>query len=66
MTVNDYRAKKKRCRTCEYAYDEWGGWTCKAKNEWHCDDLGWTSLRGMFCRLYKPKQMDEGGQRNEP
>ena len=59
MTVKEYRAKKRRCRTCEYAHGWWGGWTCKAKNEGHCDNLAWTKLRGMFCRIYKPKLMKE-------
>ena len=59
MTVNEYRAKKRRCRTCEYAYGDWSGWTCRAKNEWHSGGRSRTRLRGMFCRLYKPKQMKE-------
>ena len=59
MTVNEYRAKKRRCRTCEYAYDGWCGWTCRAKNKRHGDSLAWTNFCGMFCRLYKPKQIQE-------
>lgn len=55
MTPNEYRAKKKRCRTCLYANGRAGWFECEAKNTYHRGYLFKSKLRGMFCQLYNPK-----------
>lgn len=59
MTPNEYRAKKKRCRTCIYAGEYFCGWKCEAKNEYHNGTLHYTRRQGMGCKLYKPRPMQE-------
>lgn len=54
MTINEYRAKHKRCRTCEYVKDHVVGWFCSAKQKRYYGPVGMTKMQGCFCRLYKP------------
>lgn len=55
MTVEEYRKKHKRCKTCMYAYEPFGlNAICKAKNKTLGSLLIYCGLKGMFCKLYKP------------
>ena len=56
MTVNEYRKKHKRCRTCKYL-DHCFCWYCKAKEKIFSGNPRASSTKGMFCRVYKPKEM---------
>lgn len=65
MTVEEYRKKHKRCRTCLYAYALSGlNVRCKAKNIVISDygSLEYCGIRGMFCKLYQPKGVREDGK----
>ena len=63
MTVEEYRKKHKRCKTCIYAYDTPGLFAiCKAKNITLADSLKYCGLRGMFCKVYQPKGWIEDGK----
>ena len=63
MTVEQYRKKHKRCRTCIYAYEPMGLYArCKAKNTVLGACLEYCGFRGMFCKLYQPKGADLGGK----
>ncbi len=61
MTPKEYRKKHKRCRTCVYAYERWGA-KCRVKNIalGGYQTLEYCGLRGMFCRAYQPKEVDNG------
>lgn len=60
MTVEQYRKKHRRCRTCVFANPRWSywDWCCEAKNIVHNGKPYHGKRKGMFCRLYQPK---EGG-----
>lgn len=63
MTVNEYRKKHKRCRTCKHA--RIGGFAtqhdyCVAKGFRFDDPASTTVLRGCFCKLYEPKEYKDG------
>lgn len=60
MTVNEYRKKHKRCRTCVHAFSGNVSWYCKAKNARSIRSLEYEGVKGMFCRLYKAKEIDNG------
>lgn len=60
MTVNEYRKKHKRCRTCAHAFPSNAGWYCKAKNTRSIHSLEYEELKGMFCRVYEAKEIDNG------
>ena len=63
MTVEEYRKKHKRCRTCIYAYEPIGlRARCKAKNTIIGDALIYQKFRGMFCKVYQPKEVDKDGR----
>ena len=63
MTVEEYRKKHKRCRTCIYAYEPMGLYArCKAKNIILNCALKYTKVRGMFCKVYQPKGVCEDGK----
>lgn len=56
MTVNEYRKKHKRCRTCNhlaYCFN----WYCKVKEKTFTGNPKTSSTKGMFCRVYEPKEM---------
>lgn len=61
--IDRYRRKHKRCRTCKYSLQEYGTptrWECKAK----CKKISYYDIkrsicRGMFCKLYEPKEFVE-------
>lgn len=54
MTVNEYRRKHRRCRTCRYLnYLCEDLWECKAKQKDISTDPHKTRA-GMFCRVYQP------------
>ena len=62
MTVNEYRKKHKRCRTCKHlsvpmigTYDR-----CEAKGFRFEYSVSTYSLRGCFCKLYEPKEYRHG------
>lgn len=56
ITVDEYRKKHKRCKTCVYACQSNSGWSCRAKGTYYYDGLvGWTVLKGCFCKLYSAK-----------
>lgn len=62
-TVEEYRKKHKRCRTCEYAYQPLGlNARCRAKNIVLSTTLSDCGSRGMFCKVYRPKGVDEDGK----
>ena len=58
MDVAEYRAKHKRCRMCKYAKQYTYHWECLAKNKSfrHRWELGKTTLCGMFCKIYTPRE----------
>ena len=55
MTVDEYRKKHKRCKTCQHAHKQVSGWICEAKGSWYEWSPGAYTLKGCFCQLYKPK-----------
>lgn len=55
MTVEEYRRKHKRCKTCVYARQEISSWICGAKGTLVEGKIGWYPLRGCFCKLYRAK-----------
>lgn len=56
MTVEEYREKHKRCKTCEYAIRLDGSyWKCRAKGKEHYGKLGESGLLGCFCKLYEAR-----------
>ena len=57
MTLTEYRKRHRRCRTCKYACDS-GLYhsLCKAKNKRCSVRVEESGLRGMFCKIYKPKE----------
>ena len=55
MTVDEYRKKHKRCKTCMYAIQNNYGWYCSAKGDSYEEKLGWSGLKGCFCKLYYAK-----------
>lgn len=62
--VNKYRRKHKRCRTCKYGYTYNNNltthWECKAKNfKIACCDIKQLTTKGMFCKLYEPREFKE-------
>lgn len=62
MTVEEYRKKYKRCRTCKYAYEPVGlNARCKAKNTTLNSTLAYCGFRGMFCKVYQPKEVSKDG-----
>lgn len=62
MTVNEYRKKHRRCRTCKHAYSYFSGWVCKAKNKRGYYSLVESEgLKGMFCRVYEAKEGADNG-----
>ena len=57
MTVDEYRKKHKRCKTCVYAEIKFSYcWRCKAKCKSFDSDLERTILKGKFCKLYKARE----------
>lgn len=54
-TINKYRQKHRRCKTCVYENNERYYWYCKAKQKMHCGDVKETIFAGCFCKLYTPK-----------
>ena len=63
MTVNEYRKKHKRCRTCKYANIGSRNFLhdyCEAKNIQFEEPISSTFLRGCFCKLYEPKEYKNG------
>lgn len=56
ITVDEYRKKHKRCRTCKYADHHNRGWSCTAKGTEHYGYPGDTVIKGCFCKLYIPKE----------
>lgn len=61
--VEEYRKKHKRCRTCVYAVDLVGlNAICKAKNLNLGSSLVYCGSRGMFCKLYQPKEVFKDGK----
>lgn len=59
MTPKEYRAKSRRCRNCAYAMSFLRFWYCVAKRKAHDGTLSRTRLKGMLCRCYKPREVDE-------
>ena len=57
MTVEEYREKHKRCKTCEYAMNDSPFWKCRAKGKLFFGNLGESGLRGCFCKLYKARYL---------
>lgn len=62
MTVNEYRKKHKRCRTCKHVsrkmFEEHD--LCEAKGFRFDYSVSTYSLRGCFCKLYEPKEYKDG------
>lgn len=65
MTPDEYRAKHRRCRTCEYAresryentYAKNSYAKCEAKNKcFEHSVLGYLGIKGIFCRMYEPRK----------
>ena len=56
ITVEEYREKHKRCKTCEYAKKVYPGWICEAKGQWY--EYGPEGIKGCFCKLYKAKRFN--------
>ena len=59
MTVAEYRKNHRRCRTCKHACNHWTyGSMCKAKNARRSTRVEDLWLRGMFCKVYEPKECE--------
>lgn len=62
-TINNYRRKRKRCRTCRYSLQEYGTptrWECTAKcKKIPCYDIKTSICRGMFCKLYEARLIEQ-------
>jgi hypothetical protein len=56
MTINEYREKHKRCKTCVYASQNNYDWYCLAKGTCYVGNVGDYALKGCFCELYKAKE----------
>ena len=54
MTIEEYRKKHKRCKTCEWAGQSNVTWRCIAKGTVYVGRVGETGLKGCFCKLYQP------------
>ena len=60
MTVNEYRKKHKRCRTCVYGEVRLGGeFYCRAKRQMIKGGLHQTKIKGMFCKVYKAREEEK-------
>ena len=59
ITVDQYRTKHKRCKTCLYACQEGVGWLCRATGSSYEGKVGWTIIKGCFCKLYRAKGESE-------
>jgi len=57
MTVEEYRKKHKRCRTCKYLKHCFC-WYCNAKEKIFNGNPKQSSIKGMFCRVYEPKEIE--------
>ena len=57
MTVEEYRKKHKRCRTCKHLKLSFN-WYCEAKEKIFDGNPKSSSIKGMFCRVYEPKEME--------
>ena len=57
MTVDEYRKKHKRCKTCVYANQKIGNWVCIAKGTCVEGDVGDYYFRGCFCKLYEARRL---------
>lgn len=62
MTINEYRRKHKRCRTCKHVgCQPFGSFDhCMAKGFQFTEPVSMTVLRGCFCKLYEPKEYKNG------
>lgn len=57
ITVDEYRQKHKRCRTCAYSeYKYSKKFYCKAKNVYIKGDFYGLNLKGSSCILYSAKE----------
>lgn len=56
-TINQYRKKHRRCRTCKHSQRLVGSseplWRCNAKNKGHWGIVTQTQIKGCFCKLYE-------------
>ncbi len=59
VTVNEYRKKHKRCKTCEFASQSNWGWYCLAKGTRYDGSVSEAGLGGFFCKLYKAKEFKQ-------
>ena len=59
ISVNEYRRKHKRCKTCEYASEGNVGWYCLAKGSYEFGRPSSYILKGCCCKLYKAKEFKE-------
>jgi hypothetical protein len=59
MTVEEYRKKHKRCKTCKHLYSGFALDRCKAKNFTFLNSVDYTIFKGCFCKLYEPKEYKE-------
>ena len=57
MTVDEYRKKHKRCKTCKYATEKIHGWVCVAKGTYVDGNVGDYYFRGCFCKLYEARRI---------
>lgn len=57
--VNTYREHNSRCRTCRFANADSYSWICKAKQTRYSGRLSETRIRGIFCKLYEARKIDE-------
>ena len=58
ITINEYRKKHKRCKTCEYVSRNNYGWYCLAKGDFYAGSPNDCVLKGCFCELYKAKEFE--------
>lgn len=56
ITVDEYRKRHKRCKTCAYVSQNNIGWHCLAKGDYYIGSASNRSLKGCFCKLYKAKE----------
>lgn len=54
ITIEEYRKKHKRCKTCIFAEKNNIGWTCRAKGQRY--EYWPEGIKGCFCKLYQPKE----------
>lgn len=56
-SINKFRNKCHRCKTCAYATIDELYWYCEAKATQHRGNIYETKFTGMFCKCYIPDEI---------